>query len=106
MKLRNRVTGGGRTWGLSAAEQDEVWARWQSGESLGSIAHWAGGTATDLSNSRVTRLIAGAGSGRAGPGAAAQPALLENRSVAPAVATGFDIAKSALNVVPAEVRPS
>ncbi len=27
-----------RTWGLSAAEQDEVWARWRSGESLGSIA--------------------------------------------------------------------
>jgi transposase, IS30 family len=27
-----------RTWGLSAAEQDEVWRRWRKGESLGSIA--------------------------------------------------------------------
>jgi hypothetical protein len=23
-----------RSWGLSAAEQDEVWARWRQGESL------------------------------------------------------------------------
>ena len=33
-------------------------------------------------------------------------ALLENRSDGPAVAIGFDMAKSALNAVPDEVRPS
>jgi IS30 family transposase len=31
-----------RTWGLSAAEQDEVWRRWRRGESLGSIARVLG----------------------------------------------------------------
>jgi hypothetical protein len=40
------------------------------------------------------------------PRAAVQPALFENTSLAPAVATGFDIANNALNVVPADVKPS
>jgi IS30 family transposase len=31
-----------RTWGLSAAEQDEVWKRWRRGESLGLIARELG----------------------------------------------------------------
>ncbi len=31
-----------RTWGLSATEQDEVWARWRCGESLSSIARELG----------------------------------------------------------------
>jgi DNA-binding CsgD family transcriptional regulator len=31
-----------RSWGLSAAEQDEVWARWRQGESLRLIARQLG----------------------------------------------------------------
>ena len=31
-----------RSWGLSAAEQDEVWARWRQGESLRLIARRLG----------------------------------------------------------------
>ena len=31
-----------RSWGLSAAEQDEVWARWRQGESLRLIARKLG----------------------------------------------------------------
>ena len=31
-----------RCWGLSAAEQDEVWARWRQGESLRLIARRLG----------------------------------------------------------------
>jgi hypothetical protein len=31
-----------RSWGLSAAEQDEVWARWRRGESLRLIARRMG----------------------------------------------------------------
>ena len=32
----------GAVLGLSAAEQDEVWARWRQGESLWLIARWLG----------------------------------------------------------------
>jgi hypothetical protein len=31
-----------RSWGLSAAEQEEVWARWRRGESLRLIARMLG----------------------------------------------------------------
>jgi hypothetical protein len=36
------VVGAVRSWGLSAAEQDEVWARWRQGESLRLIARRLG----------------------------------------------------------------
>ena len=36
------VEGWVRSWGLSAAEQDEVWARWRRGESLRLIARRMG----------------------------------------------------------------
>ena len=37
-----------RSWGLSAAEQEEVWARWRRGESLRLLPSWGGRFGVDL----------------------------------------------------------